>query len=197
MGGPLWRASVENTSVPGGPLALQVRPQTHFTEVTYSDSSNPLVEGQLLTAKWKTDVIAVREVELSPTNASSGGLTGRAVVGRIVPPWTGTRAARLTPLNPGIDVATRLSGFTPKGTECTGPTFGGISTSPAVGGMVHRMVRMRYSWPSAAPLIIWGAGDHDYSKETTVPEPAFLLYMTAGQSTTPATYSGSVVFEEL
>jgi hypothetical protein len=198
MGGLLWRASCENTSVPGGPLALQVKPALNVSRVEMYTSADPLKEGRPKNLDWQTRVLGIREVMVAPTNAVTAGLTGRPVVGRIAPAWTATRNAFLGAIGGLVDHPATLGGVTPNGTECGGPTFGAQAVLPVTGGPVQQLLRMKYVWPSSAPLIIYGAGTIDYDQgETTIPHPAFILYMPASQSTTPQTFSGDVVFEEM
>lgn len=198
MGGLRWRASVENTSVPGGPLALQVKPALNVSRVELYTSADPLKEGTPRELDWQTSIIGIHEVEAAPSGDGPSGLTGRPVVGRIAPAWTATRNADLAPLGALADMPAALDGVTPAGTECGGPTFGAQAQVPLAGGMVHQLVRMRFVWPTAAPLLVYGAGTVRYDLgETTIPNPAFVLYIPAAQSTTTLTLAGSVVFEEL
>lgn len=216
MGGTLWRASVENTAVPGGPLALQVKPAVNVSRAEFYTNADPTREGRPSNYDWQTTVLGIHEVEIQPTEYVSPGFQSRPVVGRIAPAWAPTTYAKVSPLS-GMNTWRSLPGQTPRGTACGGPTFGSQLVMPQTGGTVHQLVRMRYVWPQRAPFIVYGCGTFDFNAgDTVLPEPAFVLYMPGIQNwdkwqrpvsgggavilptlTKPQTYQGAVVFEEM
>ncbi len=220
MGGLLWRASCENTAVPGGPLALQVKPALNVSRADFYTNADPLFEGRPSNFDWQTTVIGIHEVSVQPTEYVSGGLQSRPVVGRIAPAWVPTTFADVVPMTGNVSWRA-LPGSTPRGTQCGGPTFGQQMVFPASGGSVHQLYRMRYLWPATAPFIVYGAGTFDHTAgDNVVPAPAFVLYMASsavppldrGQGGTGGggfilnrtnelivrqTYAGTVVFEEM
>ncbi len=209
MGGTLWRASVENTAVPGGPLALQVKPALNVSRVEFYTSADRLLEGRPKNYDWQTNVLGIHEVEIQPTDYVSPGTTARPVVGRIAPAWIPTTYAHLSPISGNVSWRSP-TGITPAGTLCGGPTFGSQLVMPKAGGTIHKLVRMRYVWPQTAPFIVYGCGTFDFGAgDTVLPEPAFVLYMPGTNRqvpriavvlptiTRPQTFQGAVVFEEM
>lgn len=181
MGGLLWRASCENTSIPGGPLALQVKPRLNVSRADWYTSAYPTREGRPRNYDWQTAVIGIHEVSVAPTIASTAGMEGRPVVGRIAPAWRPAHKAVVTPFHPREDLVRVMPGYTRNGTECGGPTFLGQATLPATGGVVHQIYRMRFCWPSTAPFIVYGCGTMNTDTDTVLPHPAFVLYVPCGQ----------------
>jgi len=192
---PLWKAQIENTSVPGGPLALQVRPLLTPLTVTFNASTS---RPEVMT--WKTGVLAIREVEVNPSGSKNPGFISRPTVGRIIPPWAPTRNAELIQLgftgyNRGDPVR---QGTTPGGTVAGGPSFSEQISLPRTPGASHKIYHFRLQYPEESPLVIWGAGTHDYSTDGTIlPAPAMVLYCGSSRSTSEQTLHGSIIFEEL
>lgn len=200
MAGPLWRASIENTSVPGGAFALQVKPPLVRTAVTFYPGSDPRTSGRPRTVDWHTGIVAVREVEVNPSGSSPGGFVSRPVVGRVVPPWEPTRNAELIQLGfTGYRAGARVrKGQTPRGTIAGGPSFSEQISLPRTGGPTHKQFHMRMHYPDEAPLIVYGAGSHDYETDgATLPTPAVVLYCGSTTTTSTQTLHGSITFEEL
>jgi hypothetical protein len=192
---PRWKAELENTSVPGGALALQVRPRIVRTSVTFDSTTR---RPQVIT--WHTSVIAIREAEVMPSGSSGPGFIGRPALGRVIPPWVPTRNARLvdyslTNITPGVP---QRAGVTPAGTQVGGPSFSQQLSLPTSGSPVHKIYHFRAHYPEESPLIIASAGTHDYSTDgDIVPQAAGVLYCGSARSSTEQTLTGNIVFEEL
>ena len=197
----LWRAQIENTSVPGGALALQVRPyvvQPSITFVSSSDTDGRRRRPAVIT--WHTNVIAIREASVEPSGSSPAGFLSRPHLGRITPPWVPSRGASLQPMGLSTlnDNARRRSGTTPAGTRAGGPTHSEQLSIPRTGGPVHKVFHWHMHYPDESPLLVFGSGTHNYLTDgRTLPVPAAVLYCGASNSTTAQTLHGSIVFEEL
>ncbi|MEE8469023.1 MAG: hypothetical protein V3T22_11230 [Planctomycetota bacterium] len=196
-----WKAQVENTSVPGGAFALQVRPSAVQPSVTFVSSSDTDGQGRRLgTVTWRTNVIAVREAELQPSGSKPAGFVSRPHIGRIVPPWIPSRAASLQPMGPATlsDNSRVRWGSTPAGTRAGGPTHSEQLSLPRTGGPVHKIFHWHMHYPDESPLLVFGSGTHNYATDgRTIPVPAVVLYCSSSISTTEQTFHGSIIFEEL
>lgn len=192
---PRWKAELENTSVPGGALALQVSPRVDRTAVTF----DPVTRRPALVT-WHTPVLAILEAEVLPSGSSGPAFVSRPVLGRVIPPWRPTRNARLvdyslTNITPGVP---QTQGITPMGTECGGPSFGQQLSLPSSGGPVHKIYHWQMHYPEESPLIIQSAGTHNYATDGSIlPRAAGVLYCGSAVSSTEQTLAGSIVFEEL
>jgi hypothetical protein len=222
----LWRASLENTSVPGGPLALQIRPRVDYDVVSiYDDPADTLTYGLPKVVNWRTPVIAIREAEVAPSAPASPGFLARPVLGVVTPPWAQNRLCTLVSLRgtgesradsgfttnvyqgeptvPGVRGAGSIlpgeratSGRTPNGTLCGGPVFSSQPTLPAFGGAVHRVFSARIVLRE--PMLVYGSGTHSFETDgPVIPSPGGVLYCASAVSTSPQTYYGAVIFEEL
>ncbi len=207
--GARFRATVENTAVPGGPLALQIRPLNYTNVVESYNSTDPRTYGLPKIVDWHQTILGILEAEVAPTTDASPGFLSRPVLGRIAPPWPASRNASSIPtwLTNYRDGSTTRSGVTPGGTQISGPSFGSQISLPAFGGPSHRTFYARIVYPYDSPLLIYGCGTHNFETDgPIIPTVAGVLYCRSGQTGTltttnvadePQTYSGTIVFEEL
>ncbi len=197
----LWRAQIENTSVPGGAFALQVRPSVLQTSITFvSDGDTDGRRRRPDVIAWHTNVLAVREASVEPTGSKPAGFISRPVIGRVLPPWIPSRGAILQPMGPSTlsDNALRRSGSTPAGTRAGGPTHSEQVSLPRTGGPTHKIYHWQMHYPQESPLLVFGSGTHNYLTDgRTIPIPAVVLYCSSTLTTTEQTFHGSIIFEEL